>query len=617
MTSATVPARRLGDRALLGRLLRDARPYWRHAVGLFLLWTAATPVALLTPLPLKLVADNVLGTQPLPEPFASLLGDPAGAPERLLFVAVALTIGVIAFNAAITLAAELLMLYASERLTLDLRARLFRHAQRLSFGYHEREGTTDSVYRIQYDAEVLGWTGVAGLTPLLTSGLVAAAMMYVTARIDLDLALVMLATAPALVVITIVARRLVRSRWDGVKQRQRTAMGILEEVLGALRVVRAFGMERVEAARFEAAAVAGRRAAVEVTAYQGFAVLVASLAVAVGSALVLYIGAEHVRSGRITLGDLILVLGYAGGIAAPLQRITHQVIGLQAAFSSADRVYSVLDLAHDVEEARVPRRIRRAKGAIDFEQVSFAYPGGRSILSAVDVSVPAGAHVGITGESGSGKTTLLSLIVRFVDPTSGRILLDGGDLRQARLDDLRRQFAIVDQHPLLFARTIAENIAYARPGATEREIETAARAAGAHDFIGRMTAGYETVVGERGAMLSGGERQRISLARAFLRDAPVLLLDEPTSAVDAMAEASILEGIAMLASGRTTFMVTHRLSTLAASDLRLVVRDGHVSRVDPRADDPLPYTARAGLGAEPIHRHGRTAVASAPQGTLP
>jgi ATP-binding cassette, subfamily B, bacterial len=282
----------------------------------------------------------------------------------------------------------------------------------------------------------------------------------------------------------------------------------------------------------------------------------------------------HVRSGTLTLGELLMVMAYLAQLYGPLATVTKKVAELQSSLASAVRAFSLLDEVPDVAERPDARPISRASGAVVFRNVSFAYEKCRPVLRGISFELSPGARVGIMGATGAGKTTLASLLTRFYDPSAGQILLDGIDLRDYKLADLRNQFAIVLQEPVLFSASIAENIAYARPGASDREIVAAAKQANAHEFIGTLPQAYDTQVGERGMRLSGGERQRISLARAFLKDAPILILDEPTSAVDTRTEAAILEAMERLMRGRAAFIIAHRLSALKHCDPVLLIKDG-------------------------------------------
>ncbi len=312
-------------------------------------------------------------------------------------------------------------------------------------------------------------------------------------------------------------------------------------------------------------------------AENGLALLV-GLTTAGGTAAILFIGARHVQLGVLTLGELLLIMSYLAQLYGPMRTISRKVASLQNHLASAERAFALLDEHPDVPEKADARPLKRAHGALRFDRVTFAYAPGVDVLSDVSVEIPQGCRVGIVGRTGAGKSTFLHLLTRFFDPVQGHVFLDGVDLRDYRVADLRDQFAIVSQEPVLFSTTIAENVKYARPSAKWREIVSAAKAADAHSFIEALPEGYETAVAERGMRLSGGERQRITLARAFLKDAPILILDEPTSSVDVDTEAGILDTLERLMQGRTTFIVAHRLGTLRNCDLLLHIEEnGHVS----------------------------------------
>jgi ATP-binding cassette subfamily B protein len=319
---------------------------------------------------------------------------------------------------------------------------------------------------------------------------------------------------------------------------------------------------------------------------------------ALGTAATLVIGVGHVRAGTLSLGSLLLIMAYLGQLYGPLTTISRKVTTIQSHLAGIDRAFALLDEATEVPEKPGARALGRAAGAVRFRNVSFSYVADRSILEDISLDLPAGTRLGISGTTGAGKTTLVNLLTRFYDPTGGEILLDGVDLRDYRLADLRAQFAICLQEPLLFSTTIGENIAYGRPSATEAEIVAAARAANAHEFIVDLPQGYDTLVGERGMRLSGGERQRISLARAFLKDAPILILDEPTSSVDTATESIIIDAMDRLMRGRTTLMIAHRLSTLDHCDVRLSLEGGRiVSLVNTVKGDPSATLVEVGTRA--------------------
>jgi ATP-binding cassette, subfamily B, bacterial len=564
-----------GDLVLYRRLLREARPCWPHIGGIFVLGLLATPIALLTPLGLKIAVDSGLGSDPLPS-FLDPIAPDAGSTMAILVFAAGLMVAVALLDQVQQVGTSVLGTYAGENLQLAFRARLFRHAQALSLSYHDKRGSADAVYRIQYDAPSIQWIAIYGLTPFVSAGLMVVGMIYVTARIDWELALVALTVAPAIAVLTWLSRRPLRTGWRATKELESSALSVVQEVLGGLRVVKAFGQEDREQARFLHWSGAGLRARIRLAIVQGSFAALVGITIAGGTATVLFVGARNVQEGTLTLGELLLVMGYLVQLYVPMQTISKSIATLQSSLASAERAFSILDEAPDVRERPHAFPLGRARGHIEFRDVSFAYEQGTPVISGVSFDIDAGKSVGISGTTGAGKTTLVNLLTRFYDPTSGEILLDGVNVRYYALADLRNQFAIVLQEPVLFSTTIAENIGYARPDSRRDEIEAAARSANAHHFIEALPEGYDTVVGERGMRLSGGERQRVALARAFLKDAPILILDEPTSSVDVRTEAAIMEAMERLMHGRTTIMIAHRLSTLERCDARLEVNSGRV-----------------------------------------
>ena len=572
----------MAEVALYRRLLGQARPYWLHLAGAFGLGLLASPVALLTPLPLKLVVDSVLGTRPLPAFLRPLL--PAAVTRSsvaILLFAIGLLVVVAAIGQLQVVAGTLLRTWVGERLVLDFRARLVDQVQRLSLSYHDSKGTADSLYRIQHDALAIQNVMVEGAIPFASAAVTLATMIAVTAHLDWQLALVALAISPPLFVLSRVYRGRMRSQWRRAKRLESSALAVVQETLGALRVVKAFGQETRETERFVHRSREGMGARIGFARLEGRYGLWVGVTTAFGMAAVLLIGVGHVRAGVLTLGQLLLVMGYLGQLYEPLKAMSRKASSLQSSLASAERAFALLSERPDVPERPNARPLLRAAGALAFRHVSFAYGSGHPVLEDVSFDVPPGTRAAIVGTTGAGKTTLVSLLTRFYDPTAGAILLDRMDLRDYRLADLRAQFAIVLQEPVLFSASIAENIAYGHPGASDLDIVRAARAAEAHDFIARLPRGYATPVGERGMQLSGGERQRIALARAFLKDTPLLILDEPTSSVDVKTEAAILEAMDRLMRGRTAFLITHRTSAVVTCDVRLQLEGGRLVEATP------------------------------------
>src|SRR5438093_2693580 len=407
-------------------------------------------------------------------------------------------------------------------------------------------------------------------------------MVCVSARINWKFALVGLSVAPFMLIVSRHYRRELRRQSRKVKHIESSALSVVQEVLVSVRVVKAFGQEGREEGRFMQKSNEGMQARIQQTLIEGSYGMAVTLLTALGMASVLYLGVLDIKSGRLTLGNLLLVMGYLGQLYGPIRTVGKKMATMQSHFVSAERAFALLDAAPEVVERENARSLARARGGMAFRQVSFSYENkGQPVLQEISFEVRPGQCVGIVGATGAGKTTLVNLLTRFYDPTEGDILLDGLDLREYKVADLRNQFGIVLQEPILFSTSIAENIAYARPGVLQSEIVAAARSADAHEFIMSLPDGYDTLVGERGQRLSGGERQRLSVARAFLKDAPILILDEPTSSIDVKTEAAVLEAMERLVRGRTTFFITHRLSALKHCDMIVTIEKGRLVAVEP------------------------------------
>lgn len=570
--------RKSNDLQLYRRLILEARPFWAVIVFIFAMDMLAIPLALLAPVPLQLVVDHVLGAKPLPGILKQIPGvgqSPSAANMLVLAISIIVLLALVRHIQG--LISGVLHSYAGNKLVSNFRAKLFRHVQRLSLMYHDTQGSSDSAYRIQYDAPSIQHIAIDGVIPFVTSAITLAAMIYVTAHMDWQLSLIALIVAPFFYFLVHGYRQPLRRRYHHLKALEASALFVVQEVLAAVRVVKAFGREDHEHGRYLRHAKEGVKARIRVELFQGIYDLLVGLTTAIGTASVLYFGVRHVQEGKISLGQLLMIMSYLAQLYAPIRAISSKSADIQASLASAERALSLLDREPDVADRPHVAPIARSSGRITFSKVSFCYEPDRPVLNDISFTILPGSRVGIAGHTGAGKTTLISLLTRFYDPTAGEILLDGKDLRDYKLADLRNQFAIVLQDAVLFSTTIGENIAYARPGATEKEIVLAAKAAHAHEFISGFPQGYETKVGERGMKLSGGERQRISLARAFLKDAPLLILDEPTSSIDVKTEVLIMDAMEKLMHGRTTFMIAHRLSTLEHCDVRLNLEQGRLT----------------------------------------
>src|SRR5690348_5771616 len=557
------------------RAFKEVRPFWPHLAVILVLGLAATPIGLLTPLPLKIIVDCVLGQRALPAQFAVLPASLRTGPEAVLLTAIGLAVVLVVITVLHRNTEWLVREWVAERMVKLFRARLFRHALQAAALGQNAESVQDLAFRIGNDAPALQWTAIYGFIPVVVSGASLAGTLWVTAGINPKLALLALVSAvPAMWLIKFNQNRM-RGGWREVKEEESAVQAIVHETLGALRLVATFGQEQREHERFLVQARSAVRVRLRVLSRQGLLGAALTVSTSIGAILILYVGVRDVQAKLMSVGDLLLIVAYVAQLYEPLQAIGMHIAGQQQAIASAERAFALLDMKPAVLDNGT-RALGRADGAIEMAGVDFGYPGGAPLFAGVSLAIPAGSRVGIVGRTGAGKSTILALLLRLYDPTAGAIRLGGVDLREFRLADLRRQFAVLWQDSALFSTTIAENIAYARPEASMAEIVAAAKAAQAHDFIEALPAGYATRVGDRGERLSGGERQRIALARAFLKDAPILVLDEPTSALDLETEEALVESLDRLMEGRTVLMIAHRTGTLRGCDMILRVGSGRV-----------------------------------------
>jgi ATP-binding cassette subfamily B protein len=535
------------------------------------------PLNLLTPLPLTLAVDSVIGNRPLPELLQRWLpAEVQSSTGTLLIFVCAAYVGIALCIHLQSMVLWLLSSYTGERLIYVFRHRLFEHLQRVCASYHECHGATDSVYRIQHDAASVKQIPIDVFLPFLKACCLLTGLAVLMLTIDGAFAMVALTMLPLLFWLTHRCGRRLRKQWSDVKTTETATVACAQEVLGASRLVKAFGREEHEQRRFLDHAMNWVRQHNALASIgSGFDFLF-GMTVTIGTATALFIGISHVKQGRLSLGDLLLLMAYMAQLSGPLDTVAKKLTELQSHLVGFRRALAILDTPPLVTDRPDSRPLLKAQGHVGFRGVTFGYPSSPPVLRDVSFHIPAGTRVGIVGPSGAGKSTIINLLTRFHDPSLGRVLLDGKDLRDYRLTDLRNQFSIVPQDPQLFSTTIADNIRYGKLHASDAEIEAAAKAAHAEEFIHALPHRYDSQVGDRGSRLSGGQRQRIALARAFLRDAPIVILDEPTSALDACTEADLVEVMERLTAGRTTIMIAHRLHTLRHCDLQLVLRQGRI-----------------------------------------
>lgn len=575
---------------LIKRILFHTRPYWIYMMGLFLLNLLSAPVALLRPYALKLIIDSGFGSKPLPGFITAFFSEHHQYNfNSILLIAVSLSIAVALMENINGFLSWVLGTFTGEKVVLNFRTLLFNHIQRLSLAYHDTKGTSDSMYRIQWDTMSIRAFILGQLPAIASSVITLISMVIVMFLINPVFAVVALSVIPPLFFLSRRSTKILRKDWHKVKDAESNAISVVHEVLGSLRIVKSFGQEDNEGTRFNDRANKAVKGQMKM-AWRGagfsFAV---NMLLAVTSALFLFTAARYVQAEKMSLGELTLVLAYLAQLFWPLQNIIKNLNEVQSSVVSIDRVFSVLDEEKEVKEMPGAVHLTGIKGAFEFKDVSFSYEKDRLTLQQISFEIKPGDRVGIMGATGAGKSTLVGLLMRFYDPLSGLIFVDGEEIKKYKLKDYRAQFSIVLQEPVLFSTTVAENIRYGRPEATDQEIREAAIAANAHNFIMQNKDGYQALVGERGMQLSGGERQRIALARAFIKNAPVLILDEPTSALDIKTEALIMEAMERLMTGRTTFMITHRLDTLNSCNVILNLEGGKL--VDVIRDHNIEFLA--------------------------
>jgi ATP-binding cassette subfamily B protein len=559
------------------RLLPRMFPYlrqYRLLVASSIALTGFTVVlGLAHPWPLAFMVDSVLGKHRPPHIVTHLLG--TSDRYSLLIFAAAASLAIAVVTNGITVLNEYVNTKLEQRLVLDFRSDLFSHAQKLSVGYHDLKPRGQLMTQILTEADASG-TLIMAILPLAQSAVMLVGMFAIAFRLDRELALLSLVVVPFIYYsVGFYSRRIV-PKLQAVRTLEWSTASILFESMSMIRVVASFTRELHEYGRFRKQGALTADARVGITVRQTLFSLGVNTFTAAGTALLLGVGAYHVMEGRLTVGELLVVLSYIAAVYSPLETISSTVGALQTQLIAVQGAFMLLDEEPEIADTAGATALTRSRGGIAFENVAFSYPGRSETLKDVTFSVDPGARVALVGPTGAGKTTIVSLMMRFYDPHAGCIRIDGEDVRRLTLKSVREQFGVVLQTPQLFSGTIADNIRYGRLDADLDAVAASAAAANASDFIERLPDGYETVLGEGGAQLSVGERQRICIARAFLRDAPVLILDEPTSAIDSRTESVILDALDELMVGRTTFTIAHRLSTVRHADLILVVNLGEI-----------------------------------------
>ncbi len=557
------------------RALHYYRPFLPQTILGLLLSLCGIALNLLKPWPFKFIVDDILPRNPHAH-FGT-------SPDLIPLLCLAL-VGIQLLWGLTNLASNYIFVKVGLQALLKLRTDLYAYLQSLSLKYHDARRSSDSSFRVAYDSQSIQTIYNKGFTNIFGSTITLIGAFLVMIRIDWQLTLLSLAVVPAIVAAIYFFASRIRRDSTSIQEQESALLAQAQEGLSAVRMVHAFGREEWEVRQFHLQAQNSLHANLRLTLTNVNSALVISTLMVIGTAAMYYLGTLHVLAGTLTLGSLLVFSAYLLMLYQPLESLTYTAWAMEGATAGARRCFEVLDREDDVVDAPEAQEITETAGAIGFENVGFGYAIAQPILHDINLSIAPNQIVALVGGTGAGKSTLLSLVPRFYDPNQGSVTLDGRDLRLITKKSLRSKIAIVLQDTLLFSTTIRENIAYGRPGATDAEIREAARRAQADEFISRLPAGYHSPVGERGGHLSVGQRQRIGIARAFLKNAPILLLDEPTSALDPTTEAAIMETIKELMQGRTTLIVTHRLATIHGVDRIVVLENGRIVEQGTGAD---------------------------------
>ena len=579
---------------IYGRLVPYVWPYKFHMAFVLMITLAISGLGLLEPWPMKILVDNGLGRRPFPQWVDQHLSFLTLSPRSIIVFAALIGLLLRVTSSLLDIVLDYVKSRVNTRLNLRFAGDVFNHLLRLSFRYHDRTTVGDSIFRVNEDTTFISQLVWSNFRHLITALVAFTGMLWIVVHLDWMLAVLGLAVAPVQYLSIGLYGKLFRAKSRRIRAMESRAQSVMQECLSCLRVVKAFGKEEREQQRVEDQRWKALKARLRLDFQESLFSFGIRFFSKLDRALILIIGGFHVYEGRLTIGELLVVLTYVGQLQDPLETIGEVLQNMQTSLVSAERVLEVLDVVPEIQDLPGARALGRAKGAFTIENVNFGYEHARAVLHDASLTIRPGEVVAIVGPTGAGKTTLASLIVRFYDPDSGRVLLDGHDLRELTVQSLRDNVALVLQEAVLFTGTIRDNIAYARPEAETDEIIEAAKSAGAHEFISALPEAYNTEVGERGVRLSGGERQRIAIARAFLKDAPVLILDEPTSSVDSRTEGVILDALDRLMVGRTTLIIAHRLSTVRCADQIVVLDKGHI--VEQGSHDEL--LSRNGLYAQ-------------------
>ena len=533
---------------------------------------------LLEPWPLKIVLDNVLHSKKSNGWLNGFIHNVAGYdPIAILKFACVAVIGIAILDAISSYAEKYLTTSVGQWVTHDLRRSLYSHLQRMSLAYHDQKRTGDLISTVTSDIDSIQSFITSGLLGVFINMITLVGMVVVMFCLNWQFTLIALSISPALFGIVYTYTRRIKKASREVRKKESEIVSVIEEVLGSIRVVKAFAREDYESKRLEEESLEGVEIALRARSLKAKLAPIVQIIVAVGTFLVLWFGGRMVLSGAITAGALVVFIQYLSKMYKPMQELSKMTDSYSKALVGYERIQEILETEREVKDLPKAKPAPRFKGKIEFDRVSFSYSPESPILEDLTLVIEPGQVAAFVGPTGAGKTTIISLIPRFYDPTSGTVKIDGVDVRRFKQRSLRQQISFVLQETVLFHGPVWQNIAYGKPEATRNEIIRAAELANASEFIDRMPEGYNTIVGERGMTLSGGQRQRMAIARAVIRNTPILILDEPTSDLDAGSEKLVYEALDRLMAGKTVITIAHRLSTVRSADVIFVIKDGRLA----------------------------------------
>ena len=553
------------------------RPHWKTLTIAFIGVLGESATDLLEPWPLKIVIDYVLGSKKMGPWMSSLITPTFGHDKiSILYFAALLVIAIAVVGAISSYVEKYLTTSVGQWVMHDLRRSVYHHIQRLSLSFHDKGRTGDLISRITSDIDAIQDFISQALLGILVNLLTLVGMLAVMFYLDWRFTLIALSVAPPLAIVVYSYTRRIKQASRAVRKKESEVVSVVQEVLSSIRVVKAFAREDYEERRFEQQSLESVETALRARSLKAKLAPIVQVIVAVGTCLVLWYGSKLVLGGEITTGSLVVFMIYLSKMYKPMRELSKMADTVSKASVGYERLREVVETELEVRNLKGAKVAPQFKGDLEFSHVAFSYNTESQILRDVNFQIKAGQAAAFVGPTGAGKTTIASLVARFYDPTSGEVRIDGHDIRSYKLKSLRRQISFVLQENLLFHASVWQNIAYGKPEASRDEIIAAAKLANADEFITKMPEGYDTIVGERGVTLSGGQRQRIAIARAVIRNAPILILDEPTSNLDAASEELVFEALGRLMKGKTSIVIAHRLATVKKADVIFALDQGSI-----------------------------------------